>query len=110
LIEVGGRQRFIGYFTTEDAAARAVDEETKRLYVNPVLNLLPDGSPNPHRKQRIHPQSMIIRQRAAQEQEEAGGNSISSSEGEAEGKGGGGGGRERATGFRGGYGEMGAGE
>ena len=48
-----GQQRTLGRFESEKAAARAVDAEAKRLWRNPVLNFLPDGSLNPDRKQKI---------------------------------------------------------
>jgi hypothetical protein len=51
-IKFQGRTRYLGRFDTEEAAAKAYDEEAKRLWTNPILNFLPDGSINPHRKRR----------------------------------------------------------
>jgi hypothetical protein len=48
-----GRPRYLAYFDTEEAAARAYDKEAKRVHTDPVLNFLPDGSLNPNRKQRV---------------------------------------------------------
>lgn len=50
-----GKGRSLGTFDAEEGAARASDAEAKRLWVNPVLNFLPDGSLNPDRKQMCGP-------------------------------------------------------
>jgi hypothetical protein len=50
-ISVDGRKRHIGNFDTAEAAAKAYDEEAKRLWTNPNLNFLPDGALNPDRHQ-----------------------------------------------------------
>ena len=42
----------LGRFDDEKEAARAYDEKAKQLRDNPVLNFLPNGSPNPDRKSK----------------------------------------------------------
>ena len=43
----------IGRFESEEEAAWAYDTKAKELFVNPVLNFLPDGSLNPDRKAHV---------------------------------------------------------
>ena len=52
-INVQGQRRYLGTFEDEAAAARAVDAEAQRVWLNPTLNFLPDGSLNPDRKKGI---------------------------------------------------------
>jgi hypothetical protein len=47
---MNGSQQRLGCFDNEEAAARAYDEKAKQVFVNPILNFLPDGSLNPDRK------------------------------------------------------------
>ena len=54
---VNGSQHYLGFFDTEEEAARIYDEKAKRVHVNPILNFLPDGSLNPDRKKRGRPTS-----------------------------------------------------
>ena len=49
-IHADGETQRVGTYGTEEEAARAYDEKAKQLRDNPVLNFLPDGSPNPDRK------------------------------------------------------------
>jgi hypothetical protein len=49
----GSSSRYLGVFEDKKDAARAYDKEAKKLFVNPVLNFLPDGSLNPDRHQRF---------------------------------------------------------
>ncbi len=56
-----GRYRNLGLFNDEEAAARPYDQEVARLWQNPVLNFLPDGSLNPARKRRAGKQILIPR-------------------------------------------------
>jgi hypothetical protein len=58
-----GQNTYFGGFDTEEAAAKAYDEEAKRQWTNPTLNFLPDGSLNPDRKKRISWRSLIARSR-----------------------------------------------
>ena len=51
-IHMQDESRDLGRHDTEEAAARAYDAEVKRVWANPVLNFLPDGSLNPDRKHR----------------------------------------------------------
>jgi hypothetical protein len=84
-------------------AARAHDEEAKRLWTRPILNFLPDGSLNPHSKQRIAAHSLIqrgrqqrARSRPIVEEEEEEEEEEQNEEEES-----GGGGKQRASSFRG---------
>ena len=52
-IYADGRSQYIGRFDNEKAAARAYDKKAKQPHINPILNVLPDGSPNPDRKSRF---------------------------------------------------------
>ena len=49
-IRVNGRIQSLGCFDNEKETARAYDEKAKQLHVNPIVNFLPNGSPNPDRK------------------------------------------------------------
>jgi hypothetical protein len=60
-IDFQGQRRYLGSFGTEEEAARAYDKKAKRLWANPILNFLPDGSLNPNRKKRVRSQSLIAR-------------------------------------------------
>ena len=80
-LRFGGQYHYLGNFDTEEAAARAYDAEATRLWVNPVLNFLPDGSLNPDRKKGscnrlMEPQQQ---QQQAESQQEEGGKGIGSS-------------------------------
>jgi hypothetical protein len=44
---MNGRSQYLGFFDTEEEAARAYDKKAKELHVNPILNFLPNGSLNP---------------------------------------------------------------
>jgi hypothetical protein len=105
------QQRRLGAFDTEEAAARAYDEEAKRLWTNPVLNFLPDGSLNPDRKKFVPSGHMIPRPAAKrrmssgsseeeEEEEEEGDEEEDSGSSDEEGAGGGG--KLPASIFRGG--------
>ena len=52
LISTDDRNLHLGIYATEEEAARAYDDKAKQLRDNPVLNFLPDGSPNPDRKSK----------------------------------------------------------
>ena len=52
-IGANGKSLYLGVFANEEAAARAYDEAAKEHRIDPILNFLPDGSPNPHRKMRL---------------------------------------------------------
>ena len=53
-----GQQQYLGTLDSE-AAACAFDARAKALYLNPILNFLPDHSLNPDRKKR-GPQYQIV--------------------------------------------------
>jgi hypothetical protein len=40
----------IGYFPSEDEAARVYDKHARELFQEPILNSLENGEPNPARK------------------------------------------------------------
>ena len=61
-IKVNGHQQYLGTYDTEEEAARAYDEKAKQLRDKPILNFLPDGSPNPYRKKNIGDQSVLFRE------------------------------------------------
>lgn len=56
-----GGTTHIGTFDTEGDAARAYDEEATRVWFDPVLNFLPDGSVNPARNTRLGARSFKLR-------------------------------------------------
>lgn len=58
-----GKLRSSGGFDTQEAAARAHDELMSQLFINPVLNFLPDGSLNPQRKEFAR--ALMVRDGAA---------------------------------------------
>lgn len=47
-----GQRQEMGPFESEEAAAKAYDEEATKLWENPTLNFLPDGFLNPNRHVR----------------------------------------------------------
>jgi hypothetical protein len=49
----GRQKRYLGLHDDEEEAARVYDKEAKKLFVNPVLNFLPDGSLNPDRRKKV---------------------------------------------------------
>jgi hypothetical protein len=51
-IWANGRNNSIGYFEDEEAAARAYDAAATAILAKPILNFLPDGSPNPDRHRK----------------------------------------------------------
>ena len=47
-----GRSKYVGIFDDEEEAARAYDDKAKQVFINPVLNFLPNGSPTPDRNSK----------------------------------------------------------